>query len=385
LNYSEKVFELQVKYDTEQKEKEAALLQEKNDELAQKNAEIEDKNIQLKETIKRLHESEIKYNIVSEEIDKVTDTNMVGDSTAIREIRKLILMAAKADNINVLITGESGTGKEVVARQIHKFSSRKKNNFYAVNSSAVPESLFESQMFGHEKNAFTGASDAKMGWFEIADKSTLFLDEIGTLSPDLQVKLLRVLEDHKVVKLGSHKEIKVDVRIISATNIDLLKEVREDKFRIDLYHRLATYVINIPPLRERKEDIPVLLRHFVKDFSGKMNKKITRIDDKVIKELQKYDFPGNVRELKNMVERAVLMSNSSILRTHCFLIPENHLEHSDEQKILPLDELEKQHIIKALELTGYHQQKAADLLHVNRKVIERRMKKYEISSPRKKP
>ncbi|OPX24159.1 MAG: hypothetical protein B1H05_05535 [Candidatus Cloacimonas sp. 4484_140] len=375
----DKIAEMQVRYETQQKEKEAEILRIKNDELAQKNKMIEEKNQELQDAIEKFNHSEIRYNFVTEEMEKSIGTTLVGCSKAIVEIRKLITLAAGFDNINVLITGESGTGKEVVAKNIHKLSKRKNNKFYAVNSSAIPETLFESQFFGHEKNAFTGADTLNIGWFEVADKSTLFLDEIGTLSGDLQVKLLRVLEDRKIVRVGSHQEIEVDVRIISATNINLLEKVKEEKFRVDLYHRLATYVIDIPPLRERIEDIPLLLRYFVKHFSNIMNKKITRIDEKLENALTDYDFPGNVRELKNMVERAILISNSSILRTKCFIIPNVQEEHPENESLLTLEEIEKQQIIKALNITGFHRQKAADLLKVNRKVIERRIKKYNIT------
>ncbi|MCD4818341.1 MAG: sigma 54-interacting transcriptional regulator [Candidatus Cloacimonetes bacterium] len=375
----EKIAEMQTRYETKQKEKEAEILRIKNEELDQKNKLIEEKNEELQETIKKLHHSEIKYNFVTEEMEKDIGNTFIGNSKAIKEIKKLIALAARSDKINVLITGESGTGKEVAARNIHKLSNRKNNNFYAVNTSAIPEALFESQIFGHEKNAFTGANSTNIGWFEIADESSLFLDEIGTLSSEMQVKLLRVLEDRKIVRIGSHKEIEIDVRIISATNINLLEKVRENKFRVDLYHRLATYVIQIPPLRERKEDIPLLLRHFVKHFSKKMNKKIIRIEEKLENALLKYDFPGNVRELKNMVERAILISNSSTLRVNCFIIPTIQVECSENEPILSLDEVEKLQIIKALKLTGFHRQKAADLLKVNRKVIERRIKKYNIT------
>jgi len=380
---TDKIAEMQVRFETQQKERETELLKSKNDELAEKNKQIAGKNNELQDAIVKLHESEIKYNIVTEELEKSTTHDFIGKSKAIKEIKKLIILAARSTKINVLITGESGTGKEVVARNIHKLSSRNRHNFYAVNTSAIPESLFESQMFGHEKNAFTGAKDRKIGWFEIADHSTLFLDEIGTLPYDLQVKLLRVLEERKIVRVGSHQELDIDVRIISATNIDLLERVRDKMFRIDLYHRLATYVINIPPLRERKEDIPILLRHFIQHFSKRMNKPISRVDDKLEKALMDYDFPGNVRELKNMVERAVLVSSSSTLKINCFHIPEYIRNICEQTTLLSLDEVEKQQIIKALEFTGYHQKKAADLLKVNRKVIERRMQKYNIRIPKK--
>ncbi|MCK4357913.1 MAG: sigma-54-dependent Fis family transcriptional regulator, partial [Candidatus Cloacimonetes bacterium] len=251
---------------------------------------------------------------------------------------------------------------------------------YAVNSSAIPESLFESHFFGYEKNAFTGANTTHIGWFEIADKGTLFLDEIGTMSFEQQAKLLRVLEESKIVRVGSHKEIDVDVHIISATNINLLEKVREKKFRNDLYYRLATFVINIPPLRERKEDIPLLLRYFVEMFSCVLNKKIKRIENQIDSALINYDFPGNIRELKNMVERAILISDSSTLKLKHFVIPKSDSEFDSFEDIIPLEEMEKKLILKALKATGFNKRQAAKLLKVNRRVVERRMVKYGIKT-----
>ena len=375
---SKKIAEMQTKYETEKKEKEAEIYRLKNIELEEKNTQILNQKQELENTIEKLHRSEIRYNFVAEELIKGIGTTLIGKSEVIKNIIELVSVVARSDTTNVLITGESGTGKEIVAHNIHKFSKRKKNTFYAVNSSAIPETLFESQFFGHEKNAFTGANKAKVGWFEIADSSTLFLDEIGTMSFEQQAKLLRVLEEKKIVRVGSYQEIKIDVRVISATNTNLLDMVREKKFRSDLYHRLATFVIDIPPLRERKEDILMLLRHFTKMFSLKLNKKIKNIENQVELNLLDYDFPGNVRELRNIVERAILISDSSTLRMKDFVIPKIGSDKENLEGIIPLEEMEKKMILKALKATGFNRRQAAKLLKVDRRVVERRIKKFGI-------
>ena len=302
---------------------------------------------------------------------------MIGESHSINKIKELISIVAISENTNVLITGESGTGKEIVARQIHQNSVRHNNSFCGINSSAVPGTLFESQFFGHEKNAFTGANKTHIGWFEIADGGTLFLDEIGTMSLDQQVKLLRVLEERKIIRLGSHREIPIDVHIISASNIDLVELVETNVFRKDLYHRLATFVIRIPPLRERKDDIPLLLEHFVNLFSLQLKKKIKKIEKSVEEALMKYHFPGNVRELKNIIERAMIVTDSSTLKLSHFSVPKsaNKDNHKD---FLPMSEIEKLHITEALKISKYNQSHAADLLKIERRAVARKMKKYGI-------
>jgi DNA-binding NtrC family response regulator/Flp pilus assembly protein TadD len=375
----ERIAEMQTRYETERKEREAELLRQRAMELEEKNREIEAQKVQLQQTLDQLHDSEIRYHFVTEELNRNIRTTLIGKSEAIRKTIEMISLVAGSENINVLITGETGTGKEIVARNIHACSARSKMPFYAVNCSAIPDTLFESQFFGHEKDAFTGAHTTKMGWFEIAGNSTLFLDEIGTLSPDQQAKLLRALEERTIVRVGSHREIPVDVRLISATNSELLDQVKNSGFRRDLYHRLAVFVIHLPPLRERREEIPLLLEHFVGLSASARGKAINRIEKSIVPALMEYDFPGNVRELKNMVERAVLVTNSSVLRLEDFLIPIREFAPPVTDEIVPLDELERRMVVRALRATGFNRVKAAKLLQVERKAVERKIAKYNIS------
>jgi len=377
----EKIAEMQTRYETERKEKEAEIYRLKNIELESKNREIEEQKNQLQDTLNKLHASEIRYNFVSEELLRNIGTVLVGRSEIMKSVSRMISLVAKSENTNVLITGETGTGKEIVARSIHSSSRRGRQHFYAVNCSAITETLFESQFFGHEKDAFTGAVSAKPGWFEIANHSTLFLDEIGTLSFDQQAKLLRALEEHSIVRVGAHREIPFDVRIVSATNLNLTDRINSGEFRRDLYHRLAILVINIPPLRERKEDIHLLLKHFVGMAAQALNKKISRIGNEVLDHLLEYDFPGNVRELKNMVERAVLVTDSSTLSLEHFNIPLAKPETALGEVILPLEEMERDLLVRALKASNYNRVKAARLLKVDRKVVERKIIKHGIAIP----
>ena len=238
------------------------------------------------------------------------EVKLSGVSPTIQKIRELILKAAPTDT-TVLIQGESGVGKEIVAKLIHLHSKRAKEAFVEINCAAIPETLIESELFGYEKGAFTGAQSFKKGKLELAHKGTLFLDEIGDLSLDAQAKLLRILQEKRFERLGGNKPIEIDVRIISATNKDLLKEIKKGKFREDLFFRINVFPISIPPLRERKEDIPILVEEFLEEFSYKIGceKKIIKSD--ALEALIEYDWPGNVRELKNFIERLVIISSSS--------------------------------------------------------------------------
>jgi len=330
----------------------------------------------------RYKEVEHSYALISKELRESVGYEIMGTSKAIKSVVDLMTKVAKADSTSVLITGESGTGKELVARGIHYLSARKNAYFHAVNCSAIPDTLFESEFFGHKKGAFTGANEEKIGWFEIANGGTLFLDEIVDMQPAMQSKLLRVLEDRKVRRIGSNNDISVDVRIIAATNQNLQKLLEENKFRPDLYYRLNSFEIFIPPLRERREDIPILFDYFIKLISQKLNKKIPSIDSSVVKALSAYDFPGNVRELRNMVERALILSDGNKLTLKYFVglpMVESDLVFEQEiDELFDLDEAEKRLIIKALQKTDYKKSEAAQLLNITRQSLDRRLEKYGI-------
>lgn len=324
------------------------------------------------------------YSLVSKELLESVGNEILGKTAAINQVVDLMSKVAKADNTSVLITGESGTGKELVARGIHYLSERKKSYFYAVNCSAVPESLFESEFFGHKKGSFTGANEDKAGWFEIAHGGTLFLDEVVEMQPAMQSKLLRVLEERKIRRIGSSVDIPVDVRIIAATNQDVSKLIETGRFRTDLYYRLNSFEINIPPLRERKDDIPILLDYYVKLLSQKLGKKISTIDSNISRLMMSYSFPGNVRELRNMVERAIILSegNKLSLKNFTGLTPSaDHVSPTSTigEEIFDLDLIEKIVIMKALEKTGYKKAETAQLLNITRQSLDRRLEKYEIN------
>lgn len=332
----------------------------------------------------RLKEVEQDYDLLSTKLQENSGAQFIGNSEAVKNVVSLMSKVAKAENTSVLITGESGTGKELVASGIHYLSARRNKYFYAVNSTAVPEHLLESMFFGHTKGAFTGATEDKKGLFEEANNSTLFLDEIGDMQLNLQSKMLRVLEERKFCRVGSHKEISTDVRIIAATNQDLEKMAMEKKFRLDLYHRLSSIVIRIPPLRERLEDIPILVPHFVKSFSEKMNKPIKEIDPRVYNVLYDYAFPGNIRELRNMVERALIISEGGKILPKHFgpfngknhaTIPQSQVRISDT---FELAKIERDAIMRALQQVDYNKTKAAKLLKITWQSLHRKMTKYQI-------
>ncbi|AEH45661.1 two component, sigma54 specific, transcriptional regulator, Fis family [Thermodesulfatator indicus DSM 15286] len=319
---------------------------------------------------------------------------IIGKSKPMRQVFSLIEKVADTD-ATVLVLGESGTGKELVARAIHAASSRREGPFIPVNCGAIPEELLESELFGHEKGSFTGAVKTRIGRFELAHGGTIFLDEIAEMSPKLQVKLLRVLQERSFERVGGTRSIKVDIRVIAATNKDLQKEVREGRFREDLYYRLNVIPIKLPPLRERKEDIPLLIEHFLSRFTQRKRRKITGLSKEALECLMKYHWPGNVRELENVIERMVILANGEQLILED--VPEYILEQSqfnykpgvqdfdipDEGIHLPelVSEFEKKLIIKALEKTGWVKNRAAKLLHINRTTLIEKMKKQKITRP----
>ncbi len=372
--------EMRTKFELEQREREAELFKEKNHELEEKNRLILQQKEDLDKTLKELRRSERNLDFLADEIKSSFQTRIVGNSTTVRNIIQLMSKVARADATSVLIMGESGTGKELVARGIHEMSQRKQKYFHAINSSAISSTLFESEFFGYEKGAFTGALSQKAGWFEVANGGTLFLDEIGNMPLDHQIKLLRVLEERNIVRVGARHEIPVNVRVISATNMDLLELVSQKQFREDLYHRLAAFVIQIPPLRERKEDIQPLIEHFVNTYAPRLNKSVRRIDPQIFTTIESYDFPGNIRELRNMVERALIICDSPTLQLQHFSIPINNMELpcTDDENIIPLETIEKTMLLRALKRTSGNQTKAAKLLGVSQKAVERRINKFNL-------
>ncbi len=331
----------------------------------------------------RIYNLETSFQLLTSGIQKKLGQGFIAESRAMKEVAAMVRKVAQSDSTSVLIIGESGTGKELIARSIHFLSPRRDKYFYAVNSSAITETLFESEFFGHTKGSFTGASENKTGWFEVANHGTLFLDEIGDLPLGLQTKFLRVLEEKKISRVGATREIDIDVRIIAATNQDLEKLTEEKRFRLDLYHRLSTFIIHVPPLRERKEDIPLLLNYFAEEFARKLNKKIKGIEMKAIEALVEYPFPGNVRELRNMVERAVILCEKDRLRLIDFhtarSLQQRSKSGSDDIETLDLEELEKAAIIKAIKKANYNKSAAARMLNISFQALDRRIKKYNLT------
>lgn len=334
------------------------------------------KFLDLQRVIKNMEE---KNSLISKSLQEKIKRDFVGESHQIKEILEMALTASKYKDTSVLITGESGTGKENVARIIHYESGRNENLFCAVNSSAITDSLLESEFFGHKKGSFTGAISDKKGFFEVSDKGTLFLDEIADMPINLQAKILRAIEEKTITRVGETEPIATDFRIIAATNHDIDKLIQEKKFRLDLLHRLNTIHIHIPPLRERIDDVEPLLNHFTADFAKKLNKPVPRIEKETIKMLKNYTFPGNVRELRNMVERALILCKSDTLTTNDFLTKSPVENESQPMKVnFNLEENELSLIRLALKEKNYNQNKSAELLGITRDALIRRLKKYGI-------
>lgn len=329
---------------------------------------------------KRLEESENKNSLINLTLERSINRQVIGKSPQMKKVLQLAILAGKDNDINVLITGENGTGKEIIAHIIHHSSIRCNYNFATVNSAAIPESLLESEFFGYRKGAFTDAKSDKKGYFEMANKGTMFLDEIADMPLILQGKLLRAIENKEIKPIGGSKTIKVDVRIISASNKDISSLIKENRFRQDLYHRINTFQINIPPLRERPEDIEPLLKHFTEFFASRKNRAVPEIDQNVVKRLKKYSFPGNVRELQNMVERALLVSNNSKLNLSDFpLIVDQNTSVSVINDCFNIEENEKMLILNALKKFHYNQTRAAQVLGISRLSLIRRLEKFKIN------
>jgi formate hydrogenlyase transcriptional activator len=306
---------------------------------------------------------------------------IIGSSPSLKNALDLVSLVAPTDS-SVLILGETGTGKELVARAIHNLSSRRERTFVRLNCAAIPLGLLESELFGHEKGAFTGAIAQKTGRFELADKGTLFLDEVGDIPLELQAKLLRVLQEQEFERLGSNRTHRVDVRLVAATHRDLPAMVKQGTFREDLYYRLKVFPVQVPALRQRSEDIPKLVWHFTALYGQRMNKRIDEIPSETMKALVRYRWPGNVRELQNFIERAVILSPHSVLRAPtCELLPFN--SHKDSNfSISRLAEVERDHILHALEASSWvigGRYGAAERLGMKRTSLVYRMKKLRIN------
>ena len=324
--------------------------------------------------------------VLRDEISSLVQTErIVGNSPPMQEVYKTVGKVAKAD-ATVLITGESGTGKELVAEALHYNSNRRSGPLVKVSCAALPETLLEAELFGHEKGSFTGAMTMRKGRFELADKGTVFLDEIGEMSLATQTKLLRVLQERKIERIGSSLPIKVDIRIICATNKDLQKQVEQNKFRDDLFYRLNVINIHMPPLRDRKEDIPALVEHFLAKHRYSATAQPAAISEEALKRLTEYDWPGNVRELENVVERAVVLSRGQIITSRELPFGE-HVdgEHEDEQEDVSAErsffkksvsQFEKDLIMKALKDAGGNRSKAAEMLGIYRRLLYAKIKEY---------
>ena len=306
--------------------------------------------------------------------------NMIGKSGEMQKVFTLIKKVAPT-KASVLITGESGVGKELVADAIHNLSPRSAHEMIKVHCAALSETLLESELFGHEKGAYTGAEKMQKGRFELAHESTIFLDEIGEVNASVQVKLLRVLQDHKIIRVGGEKTIDIDVRVIAATNRDMEKEVKEGRFREDLYYRLNVVHIAVPPLRERRDDIPLLLNAFLKEYAKENGKNVTGIDNRARALLYKYDWPGNIRELRNCIESAVVMCGGNEI-TPEDLPPTVSASTAAPSITIPvgttLDDAEKAIICENLAANKGNKSKTADILGIGRKTLHRKLQEYGV-------
>jgi len=323
--------------------------------------QTEQENLRLRETVAEVARPE----------------DLVGQSAAMNRVLEAVETVGPTD-ATVLITGESGTGKELVARAIHHASPRKFHPMVVIHCGALTESLLESELFGHEKGAFTGAQYRKKGKFEIAEGGTVFLDEIGDISLKTQTDLLRVLQEREIVRVGSNQPIKVDFRCIAATNRNLEQLIEEGKFRPDLFYRLNVFRIELPPLRERRDDIPLLVNHFVHKFSQQMNKKITRVAPAAMNLLQQQPWTGNVRELENAVERAMVVAQEPEIQEADFVFKVNLVPNGGPKS---LDEVEKVHILRTLEACSWNQTRAAEVLGIDRVTLHHKLKRYGWTRP----
>ena len=339
----------------------------------------------------RIAQLEDEIRRISAEVTKeYSFDNIIGKSKKMRDMYDMMRQAIQSD-ITVLVRGESGTGKELVAKSIHFSSERKSKPFIAVNCAAIPETLIESELFGHERGAFTGASARRIGRFEQADGGSILLDEIGEMPIPLQARLLRVLQERELQRVGGSATIPIDVRVIASTNKNLETAMKAGEFREDLFYRIAAFPVTIPPLRERPEDIPLLARHFVNHASKRSGKSVIDISSEALQVLMNYDWPGNVRELENVIERAVLLETSAGMLNAASLPLEIHSSRKQHRilssqgeettitEVLPLEEVEKRALIRALEATGNNIRQTANVLGINRATVYRKLEKYSLT------
>ncbi|MBZ5555830.1 MAG: sigma-54 dependent transcriptional regulator [Acidobacteriia bacterium] len=359
-------------------------------DYVQKPFEIEEMEVKIEKAIemKRL-KNEVEY-LRGAQQDIYQFDRIVGSSAALQRVLDIVKKVAKS-NTTVLIRGETGTGKELIAGAIHHNSLRNSRNFVKVNCAALQENLLESELFGHEKGAFTGADKQRIGRFEQADGGTLFLDEIGDMSPSTQAKILRVLQEHEFERLGGTRTLSVDVRLIAATNRDLSAMVTAGQFREDLYYRLNVVSIEMPPLRERKDDIVPLATNFMARFAGELKKKIDGIEPDAQKLLMRYNWPGNIRELENTVERAILLAEGRAIASADLRLGEvatagGTRDHAPVVRIppsgIPLDDIERHALVEALKMSNWVQKDAAELLSISPRVMNYKIKVLGIEFPR---
>src|SRR6187397_2309923 len=359
-------------------------------DYVQKPFEIEEMEVKIEKALemKRM-KNELDY-LRHTQQDIYEFDRIVGSSEALQRVLDMVKKVAKS-NTTVLIRGETGTGKELIAGAIHHNSLRNSRNFVKVNCAALQENLLESELFGHEKGAFTGADKQRIGRFEQADGGTLFLDEIGDMSPSTQAKILRVLQEHEFERLGGTRTLRVDVRIIAATNRNLTQMVQEGRFREDLFYRLNVVSVDMPPLRDRKDDIAALAEFFVRRFTNELKKKVDGIDPEAQKILMRHNWPGNIRELENVIERAVLLAEGGAITVEDLQIgdhssPSASNDRSPAVKIpptgIPLEEIERQAVVEALRMSNWVQKDAAELLGISPRVMNYKIKILNIEIPR---
>jgi DNA-binding NtrC family response regulator len=359
-------------------------------DFVQKPFEIEEMELKIEKAIELRHlKHQVDY--LRHEQKEVYDFDrIVGASGALQHVLTIVKKVARS-NSTVLIKGETGTGKELIAGAIHHNSHRANRAFVKVNCAALQENLLESELFGHEKGAFTSADKQRIGRFEQADGGTLFLDEIGDMSPSTQAKILRVLQEHEFERLGGTRTLRVDVRIIAATNCNLSQMVQEGRFREDLFYRLNVVSVETPPLRDRKEDIPALAEFFVRRFSGELKKKVEGIDPEALKVLMRHNWPGNIRELENVVERSVLLTDGAHVRVSDLQIGDQTTASTGGDRSLavkipptgiPLEEIERQAVVESLRMSNWVQKDAAELLGISPRVMNYKIKILNIEIPR---